>query len=112
MTRVVIDTNVFVSGTLWKGIPQRVLQAWAENRFKLVVSSEVVQEYEAVLNKLLDHQPELVNRLVETVRLHAEYVQPAILPNQICRDPDDDVFIATALSGKADYLVSGDKDLS
>ena len=111
MIRVVIDTNVFISGSLWTGTPQKVLKLWTENRFKLIVSSELVGEYEAVLHELLNHQPDLVNRMIETVRIHSEYVQPVVLPKPICRDPDDDMVIATALSGKADYLVSGDKDL-
>jgi uncharacterized protein len=70
-----------------------------------------VNEYETVLNNLLNHQPELVVQILETVRLHSEYFQPMKLPKPICRDPNDDMYLSAALSGKVDYIVSGDKDL-
>lgn len=65
----------------------------------------------AVLNKILTHQPDLVERILETIRMHSEYVQPVKLPKPICRDPNDDMFLSAALAGKVDYIVSGDKDL-
>lgn len=111
MIKAVVDTNVFISGTIWKGTPHRVLELWSASKFKLVVSNEIVNEYESVLNKILTHQPELVERILETIRMHSEYVQPIKLPKPICRDPNDDMFLSAALAGKVDYIVSGDKDL-
>jgi putative PIN family toxin of toxin-antitoxin system len=111
MIKAVIDTNVFISAILWKGTPQKVLEKWSQGKFKLIVSNEIVLEYEEILNRLLNHSQQITHRAIETVRLHAEYVQPISLPKPICRDPDDDIFIGTALSAKADYIVSGDKDL-
>ena len=40
-----------------------------------------------------------------------EFVEPAVLTAPVCRDPDDDLVLATALSGRADYIVTGDDDL-
>ncbi len=112
MIRAVIDTNVFVSGFLGKGPPRQILEAWSQAKFKLIVSSEIVLEYEAVLNRLLDHSPFLVDRTIESIRLHAEYAQAVAAPSlPPCRDPNDQIFIQTALAGRADYIVSGDKDL-
>lgn len=111
MIRAIIDTNVFVSGTIWKGAPHQVLSLWSDGRFKLVVSHEIVTEYEAVLNNLLNHQPELVSQILETIRIHAEFVQPVKLQKPVCRDPNDDMFIAAALGARVDFIVSGDKDL-
>ena len=111
MIKVVIDTNVFVSGALWKGAPHKVLNLWAEGKFKLVVSHEIVVEYEAVLNRLLNHQQDLVNRILATVRLHSDYVQAVELKTSICRDPNDEMFLSAAFAGNVDYVVSGDKDL-
>ncbi len=111
MIKVIVDTNIFVSGTLWKGAPHKVLDLWFEGKFKLVVSVEIVNEYEAVLSKLLNHQQDLVGRILETVRMYSEYVQPVKLPKPICRDPNDEIFLEAALAGKVDYIISGDKDL-
>ncbi len=55
MIKAVVDTNVFISGTLWKGSPHKVLALWSASKFKLVVSHEIVNEYETVLNNLLNH---------------------------------------------------------
>ena len=48
-----------------------------------------------------------VRRLAEEVTL----VVPQPLPAGVCRDPDDDAILATALAAEADYLVTGDQDL-
>jgi putative PIN family toxin of toxin-antitoxin system len=78
---------------------------------KLIVSDQIVNEYEAVFFRLLDHDPALVTRLIDTVRAYREFVPALKLSHPICRDPDDDKIIAAGLAGRADYLVSGDKDL-
>ncbi len=111
MIRAVLDTNIFVSGFLGKGPPNKILKAWSKANFKLIVSDEIVMEYETVLNRVLDHSPLLVNRTIESVSLHAEYVQPLALTPKLCRDPNDEIFIQTAVAGRANYVVSGDKDL-
>ena len=48
---------------------------------------------------------------MEAVRKDADVVSPSRLPKPICRDPDDDWVLATAVAGEADVIVSGDKDL-
>lgn len=111
MIKVVIDTNIFISGTLWKGQPHKVLNLWSQGFLRLVVTHEIVAEYEAVFNRLLNHQPELVSEIIKTVKIHAEYVQPITIPKNTCRDPNDEMFLAAALSSKTNYIISGDKDL-
>ena len=50
--RVVLDTNVLVSGIFFDGPPARILQAWRDQRIKLVVSRAILDEYEAVATEL------------------------------------------------------------
>jgi putative PIN family toxin of toxin-antitoxin system len=53
--RIVIDTNVLVSGTGWKGgPPAKIVDAWSSQRFEIVVSAEVFEEYKRVLGDLAD----------------------------------------------------------
>jgi len=111
MIRAIVDTNVFISGTMWKGTPHKILEHWSASKFKLVVSGEIVNEYELVLHHFLNHQPELVAKILESVRMHAEYVNPIQPSNPVCRDPKDEMFLSAGLAGKVDYIVSGDKDL-
>lgn len=111
MIRAIIDTNIFISGTMWKGTPHKVLELWSLSKFKLVVSADIVNEYELILHNFLSHQPELISQILETIRMNSEFVQPAKLPKPICRDPKDEMFLSAATAGKVDYIVSGDKDL-
>lgn len=54
MIRAIIDTNVFISGTMWKCTPHKILEHWSASKFKLVVSGEIANEYELVSEKVFD----------------------------------------------------------
>ena len=112
MIRVVVDTNVFVSGIFWKGPPNQILEAWVEGKFKLIVTSDILMEYERVLNEL-NRKMKFPNhdRILELVKLNAEMVNPVAIAKPICRDKDDDKFLAAALGGSAQFIVTGDDDL-
>ena len=112
MIRVVVDTNVFVSGIFWKGAPMQVLDAWIGGKFKLIVTSEILLEYERVLESL-GKKAKFSNydRILELVKLNAEMANPVAFARPICRDKDDDKFLAAALGGSAQYIVTGDDDL-
>ena len=117
LPRVVIDTNLFVSGTISpRGLPHQLLQAWLKGAFTLLISAEQRAEVQEVL-----FRPEIARRynlseeakahllfLIDTLALQAPLRQR--LPIHV-RDPKDDHLLAAALGGKADYLVTGDADL-
>jgi uncharacterized protein len=110
--RVVIDTNVFVSGIFWKGPPNRILNAWRDGKFQLVVTVEIMEEYRRVLRELAEKRSGInVDRFLELVGLNALAVKAPVFARPVCSDPDDDKFLAAALAGKADYVVTGDKAL-
>ena len=50
--RVVLDTNVLVSGVFFSGLPRRILEAWRDRRVELVVSLEILEEYRRVGERL------------------------------------------------------------
>lgn len=51
--KVVVDTNVFVSGVFFRGIPNQILRAWADRRVSIVFSPEILAEYQRTGNKLV-----------------------------------------------------------
>jgi len=55
--KIVVDTNVFVSGVYWKGPPYHILQKWESGHFKLVVSPSILDECRRVLIELSIHRP-------------------------------------------------------
>ncbi|HXH32759.1 MAG TPA: putative toxin-antitoxin system toxin component, PIN family [Bacteriovoracaceae bacterium] len=112
MIRAVIDTNVFISGIFWKGPPYLILEAWSEGKFKLIISSEILIEYERVLNELSKKaNAQNSHRIFDLIKLNAEMVTPVVFAKFVCRDKDDDKFLAAALGGSVQFLVTGDEDL-
>lgn len=120
MIRVVLDTNILVSAFLFYergGAPVELLRKAREGRFALITSQAILDELEGVLNRdartqqRYGYTPEtavVYRRLLES---QAVLVKPKSPFPRLCRDPDDDLIIATAVAGEADRLVTGDKDL-
>jgi putative PIN family toxin of toxin-antitoxin system len=108
--RVVVDTNVLVSGIFFGGVPGRILTAWRDGKLTLVVSPTVLDEYQRVGSVLRTryHGADL-EPVLALVAVHAEVVEPPTLSTRLCDDPDDDKFMACALAGRASIVVSGDK---
>lgn len=107
-----LDTNVIVSGAMWRGNPAIILNAWADNHFEAVASLEILEEYEEALflvGKKVG-RPEFAEGWSLVLRERIHLIEP-IRKVEICRDPDDDKFLTCALAADAMYLVSGDKDL-
>jgi putative PIN family toxin of toxin-antitoxin system len=110
--KVIIDTNVFVSGIFFSGPPHIIIEAWRSGKIKLVISPEIYQEYQRVSESLAAQFPAInIQQIIEIVALTSEVVSPARLNATVCADPDDDKFIACALASKSRIIVSGDKHL-
>jgi uncharacterized protein len=115
--RGVVDNNIWVSAILTRrGSPGRVLDAFVAGRFTLVSSDPLLAELAEVLQRpriarQSQFTPAQVSELIASMRLVGEIftVTGAV---RICRDPKDDAVIETAIVGRADVLVSGDKDLT
>jgi putative PIN family toxin of toxin-antitoxin system len=114
--RVVVDTNIALSGLLWHGAPRRVLEAARSEQIEIVSSAELIEELEEVLQR-----PKLAARLARTGSTPAELlagylalvvvirVAPLAVPVSV--DPDDDIVLACAVTARAAAIVSGDDDL-
>jgi uncharacterized protein len=118
MLRVVIDTNVIVSGILSrKGAPAEVLNAWRERRFLLLSSSAIVAEVRAVLQyPRIRHKYHLSDDDIEQTITLLEHdsllvAGDADVTGSVPDDPMDEMFLACALDGQADVVVSGDHHL-
>lgn len=110
--KVVLDTNVFVSGVFFGGIPGRVLEAWRDGRAEVVLSPEIVEEYVRVGEELAHQFPGVDLRPAwELLAVSATLVASPPLPERVSRDADDDKFLACALAAGVDCVVSGDRDL-
>lgn len=112
--KVVLDTNVVVSGVFFGGVPGRILSAWSAGEFVLILSPAILDEYRRVGYELGRRHPE-VNEAFEPVltliAMNAMIVDAPPLAGPVSADPDDDMFLATALAAQAEVIVSGDQDL-
>lgn len=110
--RVVIDTNVFISGVFFRGTPYQILKAWQSGQFELVVSQVILDEYQRVGEILAEEHPGIdFNPIMTFVIGHARVYEPVKLKDPVCEDPDDDKFIACALASGSRVIISGDKHL-
>jgi putative PIN family toxin of toxin-antitoxin system len=110
--KVVLDTNVFVSGVFFSGPPHQILQAWHKGKFQLVVSPEILDEYSRVGEALAQRFPALdIRPILELVTINSEIVSAADAAEPICDDPDDDKFFLCGISAACEVIVSGDRHL-
>jgi hypothetical protein len=115
--RVVIDTNIFVSGTiLLRGTPFEVLEAWRRQDYVLVTSEAIIAEIERVLRypRIRDRYAitdQDVVKLLASLRTDAWVIPGDYEVAGVSIDPDDDKFLACALEAQADCIVSGDPHL-
>ena len=114
--RVVLDTNVVISATLIEGGNEdRILRAWQRGAFQLVVSRQILEEMGRVLfyeriRKFQWMDDADVVALLQILAAESVLVAGR-LKVKASRDPADDKFLAAAVEGKAEYVVTGDKDL-
>ena len=110
--RIVLDTNVFISGVFFAGPPNQILTAWREGVVTLVISPEILAEYQRVAEALMKRFPNInVDAILALLPIHADVVLAKELPNPVSEDPDDDKFLACAVASQTGVVVSGDKHL-
>lgn len=117
MIRLVVDSNVVISSILSpEGPPARVLEAVRTGAVELAVSSAILGEYARALAypRLVRRHglsPEAQSAEIQLLRQLGVEVEPRDVPRVVPEDANDDMFVAAALEGRADYLVTGDQPL-
>ncbi|MFO7584771.1 MAG: putative toxin-antitoxin system toxin component, PIN family [Anaerolineales bacterium] len=110
--KIVLDTNVFVSGVFFGGLPYQILKAWSAGVVELVISDEILSEYKRVAEILAERYPPTnLHTFLSFVEQKAIFFDTPSFTQQVCEDPDDDKFLACALASGATIIVSGDKHL-
>lgn len=110
--RIVVDTNVFVSGVFFTGPPYSILDAWRRGIVRIVLSLDILDEYRRVGEELAEEFSDVdIYPMLDLLTVKSIIVDAPPLPQQVCRDPDDDKFLACAVAGKVKRVISGDKAL-
>lgn len=110
--RIVLDTNVLISGIFFAGPPGRILDAWSDSRVQIVASPEILEEYRRVVEELGRKYPQVqAQPILDVLVTTCEICLAGPLEEQVCSDPNDDMFLACAIAAGIDKVVSGDKGL-
>lgn len=118
MISAVLDTNTIASGILGfrnsDSIPGALLRLWRKGIFTLVISKHIRDEVKSLLQKPYFKRhltPQEISRIQALLKFQAKQVLITADVQNVATSPEDDIVIATALSAKADYLVTGDGPL-
>ncbi len=109
--RIIVDTNVVISGTFFKGNPRRVVEAIIKSEVDAYATTDIVDEYQGVVRRIIERGVGTFDgsgfiRFIADLNLIESFTEVSV-----CRDPDDNKFISCAIDAEALYIVSGDKDL-
>ncbi|HET8707865.1 MAG TPA: putative toxin-antitoxin system toxin component, PIN family [Pseudomonadales bacterium] len=114
--RLVLDTNVVISGFIWGGIPRQILELAREDRVSLFTSGVLLDEFADVLSRgkfasMLASRNITPEFLMQRYGMLATVVKTQPIERTVPNDTDDDAVIACALAAQANIIVTGDSDL-
>jgi putative PIN family toxin of toxin-antitoxin system len=113
--RATLDVNVLASGfPAETGVPAQLIDRWTELAYELVISEHILEGLARTWRKPYYQQrysPERVQQTLSLLRTEATLVMPVATVRGIAPDTEDDLVVATAVAGDADFLVTGDKPL-
>ena len=109
--KAVLDTNVLVSGLIWRGVPYRCLLAAKAGLFELVLSDEILSELGRVLREKFRLSEDEAAESVKLTREMGRIVEVTATIKAVAQDPEDDKFLEAAVSAGAGFIVSGDHHL-
>ena len=108
--RVVLDTNVIVAAFAARGLCAEVFEVCVSGH-SIVLSEHILSETQDKLIKKVKLPKKAALAIIDYLRGIAEIVTPVRLDKSICRDKDDVIIIGTAISGLANFIITGDEDL-
>ena len=110
--KVVLDTNIFISGIFWENNSSKIIDFWRQEKITLISSLPIIKELVKVLDDFKIRMPdEMIKQWKNVIIENAIIVYPKIKINLVKDDPDDNKFIEAAITGNAEYIISQDKHL-
>ena len=109
--KIVVDTNVVISGIFFGGVPRKIVEAIADGAIDAYATAEILDEYMGIIASMLERKQGRINQSILSPLFSAIKIIETESRIEVCRDPDDNKFIECAVDAKALYIVSGDNDL-
>jgi hypothetical protein len=116
MKIVVADTNIYVSAFVSGGKSLELMSAARQKRISLLMTPEIMTEMGSVFHrskfqKYFEQRGLTPDDIITGYQEVTTLVIAATIPSGVVRDKKDEIILAAAVGGKADYVVTGDKDL-
>lgn len=109
--KIVVDTNVVISGVFFGGAPGQLLKAIVASKVTACATAAIIDEYYEIVEEMISRKQGKLNSSILTPLVNSlEIIEPKT-HIQISRDPDDDKFLECAMDANAMYIISGDNDL-
>ena len=108
--KVLLDTNVIISAVTTRGLCADVFRTVLSDH-ELVTCTKVLQEVKRILQQKFSVPVSLIAEYLELIRAEAIMAESKDLPDVQIKDTDDIQIIGAALSGKADVMVTGDREV-
>jgi putative PIN family toxin of toxin-antitoxin system len=109
--RVIIDTNVLISGIVFGGKPRQILDLLSEQLIVVIVAEELFTELRRKISTKFPEFMDDLERVEKLLKRDAVIIKLGKMQITVCRVPDDNKFIESAVQGNCNYIISGDKDL-
>ena len=111
MKRIVVDTNILISASFWRGNPYKIIALGIERKVKIFSSREILEEYAASLRRDFKTPEKEINERINLLLGFVKIVEPKTTVSVVEDDPDDNKIIEAALDANARFIVTGDKHL-
>jgi putative PIN family toxin of toxin-antitoxin system len=108
--RVFLDTNVIISATATRGLCADVFRECLLSH-ELIVSESLLAEVRRVLSTKFGANQEIIESVIQILKQDTMFSHPLDLPEVAIRDRDDVLILASAVAGRAEVLITGDKEL-
>ena len=109
--KIVIDTNVVISGTFFGGYPRKILEAVVSDNIDAYANKSIVNEYLEIIEEMIDRKNGALDKNILSPFINKLNLIKTNSKIKLSRDKDDDKFIECAIDSNATYIVSGDNDL-
>lgn len=111
LMKIVIDTNVLISGIFFGGFPRKILVAVVSGKVIAYTTIEIISEYERIIQEMVRRKQGHINKNILQPLIKSMKIINPVSNIKLSRDCEDDKFINCAKDANASFIVSGDKDL-
>ncbi len=116
MKKVILDTNILISGTFWTGSSFRILDMVDKKIVESISSKEILLEYDKIIKseeiaEKIENKDLVMSKISQNVIINSKIVEPKKKLQVVKEDPNDNIILECAKEGKADYIITNDKHL-